>query len=131
MPRCRHASLTLASASASSSTLKRCRATFSSAVIALLLGANTTDRMCYPRRLGVQPMSSKQRAPVALDDRNATTHLRLAGPAGQGRGRARSAVPERAGVARRRLPQGPEQDPGPTKLRRLVADLIDKTNWTG
>lgn len=34
--------------------LIRWRATFSSAVMALLLGTETDDGICYPRRLGVQ-----------------------------------------------------------------------------
>jgi type I restriction-modification system DNA methylase subunit len=31
---------------------------------------------------------------------------------------------------RRHLSQGAEQDPGPAKLRRLIADLIDKVEWS-
>jgi len=29
----------------------------------------------------------------------------------------------------RRLPQEPEPHPGPAKLKKLIADLIDRENW--
>ena len=52
------------------------------------------------------------------------------------RRRSRSPLPPypgRAGQAarnaRRHLPQGPEQDPGPRQAEALVSDLIDKEQW--
>jgi hypothetical protein len=53
MLRCRHASLALPRAPATSRTLNHYRATFSSACMALRLGARTIDRIPHSRRLVV------------------------------------------------------------------------------